>query len=72
MDDLLMFIYSDNNGVTNYSQQAFINAKNAGLKVQIGMAPCRPVSPQDIATDLINKLGYNTIERVWLFPLSFF
>lgn len=52
--------------------QFFNNAKNAGLKVHLGMVPCWPMSPQDVAADLQKKFPPSTIERVWIFPFSFF
>jgi hypothetical protein len=40
------------NGVSDTVVQFFNNAKNAGLKVHLGMVPCWPMSPQDVAADL--------------------
>jgi hypothetical protein len=45
-----------------------MNAKNAGLKLQVGIVPCRKTSPEDGVADFINNLGLNSTERVWIYP----
>lgn len=45
-----------------------MNAKNAGLKLQVGIAPCQKTSPENGVNDFIQNFGIDSTERVWLYP----
>lgn len=43
-----------------------MNAKNAGLNVEIAFCPCKIVNPEKHVDEIMKKLdGANTIDRVW-------
>lgn len=41
--EIALWLYNDQKGINSYSVQSFTNARNAGLRLQIGFSPCRTV-----------------------------
>lgn len=56
-NEIVLWISANEQGISEQSMQAYINAKNAGFKVHIVMAPCRSVAVGYFVEDLQKKLG---------------
>ena len=69
-DEIVIFMPTSATGIIDSYRQMFINANTAGLKVQLGFFPCRSLSPEQQANELIKKLGQNNVDRVWIYPLD--
>ena len=55
-DEIVIFMPTSATGIIDSYRQMFINANTAGLKVQLGFFPCRSLSPEQQANELITKL----------------
>jgi hypothetical protein len=64
----LFFTEEDQDGIDDTQIEGFINAKNAGINLDIMLTPCRGRSASEEMKFIIKQLGENVVDRLWVVP----